>query len=50
MTAVAEDAQANGFPYLVLDTDLANILGQRFYFRFGMLPAALRFAMPLTGV
>lgn len=50
LAAVAEDAQASGFPYLVLDTDLANALGQRFYFRFGMLPAALRFAMPLTGV
>ena len=32
-------------PFLVLDTDLGNVLGQRFYFRFGMLPVALRFAM-----
>ncbi len=30
---------------VVLDTDLGNVLGQRFYFRFGMLPVALRFAM-----
>lgn len=47
LTAVGEEAKARGLPYLVLDTDLSNGLGQRFYFRFGMLPAALRFAMKL---
>ena len=44
LTAAGE---ACGLPYLVLDTGLDNALGQRFYFRFGMLPAALRFAMKL---
>jgi GNAT superfamily N-acetyltransferase len=43
--AVGEEARARGMPWLVLDTGLDNALGQRFYFRFGMLPAALRFAM-----
>ena len=44
---VAAEARAKGLPHLVLDTGLDNVLGQRFYFRFGMLPAALRFAMRL---
>jgi GNAT superfamily N-acetyltransferase len=48
LKAVGEEALANGLPHLVLDTDLANSLGQRFYFRFGMLPVALRFAMRLN--
>jgi ribosomal protein S18 acetylase RimI-like enzyme len=47
LKAVAADAAAHGLPHLVLDTALDNYLGQRFYFRFGMLPAALRFAMRL---
>jgi GNAT superfamily N-acetyltransferase len=47
LRAVADAAKARGLPFLVLDTALDNSLGQRFYFRFGMLPAALRFAMPL---
>jgi ribosomal protein S18 acetylase RimI-like enzyme len=41
---VAAQARAAGINRLVLDTDLNNLLGQRFYFRYGMLPAALRFA------
>jgi len=45
LTAVAGEAKERGMAHLVLDTDLSNTLGQRFYFRFGMLPAALRFAM-----
>jgi ribosomal protein S18 acetylase RimI-like enzyme len=49
LDAVGAEARASGLPYLVLDTALDNTLGQRFYFRYGMLPAALRFAMPLTG-
>lgn len=48
LTAVGTEAKARGLPWLVLDTDLGNSLGQRFYFRFGMLPAALRFAMKLS--
>jgi GNAT superfamily N-acetyltransferase len=47
LNAVAAEARALGLPHLVLDTGLDNLLGQRFYFRFGMLPAALRFAMRL---
>jgi hypothetical protein len=47
LKAVAAEAAALGLSHLVLDTALDNFLGQRFYFRFGMLPAALRFAMRL---
>jgi GNAT superfamily N-acetyltransferase len=47
LKAVGSEAKACGLPHLVLDTGLDNFLGQRFYFRFGMLPAALRFAMRL---
>jgi GNAT superfamily N-acetyltransferase len=47
LTAVGTEARARGLPHLVLDTDLSNALGQRFYFRFGMLPVALRFGMRL---
>ena len=47
LRAVGDEATARGLPHLVLDTGLDNLLGQRFYFRFGMLPAALRFAMRL---
>jgi len=47
LDAVAAEARALGLDRLVLDTGLDNLLGQRFYFRYGMLPAALRFAMPV---
>jgi len=47
LTEVGIEARARGMAWLVLDTALDNALGQRFYFRFGMLPAALRFAMRL---
>jgi ribosomal protein S18 acetylase RimI-like enzyme len=47
LSAVGAEARALGLPHLVLDTAIDNLLGQRFYFRFGMLPAALRFAMRL---
>jgi GNAT superfamily N-acetyltransferase len=47
LKAVGDEAKARGLPHLVLDTAMDNFLGQRFYFRFGMLPAALRFAMRL---
>lgn len=33
---------------LVLDTPLSNALGQRFYFRQGMLSSAMRFNLPIT--
>lgn len=32
---------------LVLDTAMANSLGQRFYFRYGLLARGLHFSMPL---
>jgi hypothetical protein len=48
LAEVGTEALARGMPWLVLDTALDNALGQRFYFRFGMLPAALRFAMRLA--
>ncbi len=44
---VAAFARAEGIDALVLDTGLDNLLGQRFYFRYGMLPAAMRFAKTL---
>jgi GNAT superfamily N-acetyltransferase len=47
LKAVGTEASSRGLPHLVLDTGLDNFLGQRFYFRFGMLPAASRFAMRL---
>jgi GNAT superfamily N-acetyltransferase len=47
LAAVGAEARGRGLPHLVLDTAIDNLLGQRFYFRFGMLPAALRFAMRL---
>jgi GNAT superfamily N-acetyltransferase len=47
LTEVGIEARVRGMLWLVLDTGLDNALGQRFYFRFGMLPAALRFAMRL---
>jgi GNAT superfamily N-acetyltransferase len=47
LDAVNVEARALGIGRLVLDTAIDNLLGQRFYFRYGMLPAGLRFAMPL---
>ena len=47
LDGVAKTARSLGLPHLVLDTGLDNLFGQRFYFRYGMLPAALRFAMQL---
>lgn len=43
---VAAAALTAGISHLVLDTGLDNLLGRRFYFRYGMLPAARRFAKP----
>jgi GNAT superfamily N-acetyltransferase len=47
LDGVATAARALGLEHLVLDTGLDNLFGQRFYFRYGMLPVALRFAMKL---
>ena len=47
LDAVAVEARAAGCGRLTLDTALDNFLGQRFYFRYGMLPASLRFGMVL---
>ncbi len=47
LDGVAAAARGLGLRHMVLDTAIDNALGQRFYFRYGMLPAALRFAMPL---
>ncbi len=42
-----QEAVTLGCGKLVLDTPLSNALGQRFYFRQGMLSSALRFNLPL---
>jgi GNAT superfamily N-acetyltransferase len=47
LDAVAVEARRAGCLRLTLDTALDNLLGQRFYFRYGMLPASLRFGMQL---
>jgi GNAT superfamily N-acetyltransferase len=47
LDAVAAEARRAGCFRLTLDTGLDNLLGQRFYFRYGMLPASLRFGMQL---
>jgi GNAT superfamily N-acetyltransferase len=47
LDAVADQARAAGIGRLTLDTALDNLLGQRFYFRYGMLPASVRFGKVL---
>lgn len=47
LDAVAEEARRADCTRLTLDTALDNLLGQRFYFRYGMLPSSLRFAKGL---
>lgn len=47
LDAVSEEGRRLGCPRLVLDTVIDNSLGQRFYFRYGMLARALRFSKPL---
>jgi GNAT superfamily N-acetyltransferase len=47
LDAVAQVAQNEGIMRLTLDTGLDNLLGQRFYFRYGMLPSSLRFSKQL---
>jgi ribosomal protein S18 acetylase RimI-like enzyme len=41
-------AQQAGCTRLVLDTGLGNVLAQRFYFREGLLPGAMRFGKALA--
>jgi hypothetical protein len=48
LDAVGSEVRALGITRLVLDTAIDNALGQRFYFRYGMLPTGLHFAMPLA--
>lgn len=43
MAGLKKEARALGCDKLVLDTPLSNSLGQRFYFRNGLLATALRF-------
>ena len=45
--AVREEAQRQGCAYFVLDTALGNALGQRFYFRQGLLARGMHFCQPL---
>ncbi|WP_370606136.1 GNAT family N-acetyltransferase [Pantoea ananatis] len=47
MTHLAEHARTTGCARLVLDTALSNSLGQRFYFRCGLLATSLRFSINL---
>jgi GNAT superfamily N-acetyltransferase len=47
LDAVAAHARTERIGRLTLDTALDNFLGQRFYFRYGMLPASLRFGKVL---
>lgn len=48
LDAVTDEARRQGCGWVVLDTALSNALGQRFYFRQGMLASALRFRLPLA--
>lgn len=43
LQALRQEASRLGCGKLVLDTPLSNALGQRFYFRNGLLASALRF-------
>ena len=47
LDGVTEETRRLDCRRLVLDTPLANALGQRFYFRYGMLSTAMRFAKPV---
>ncbi|MES1925556.1 GNAT family N-acetyltransferase [Salinisphaera sp. T31B1] len=42
-----EQAKQQGCAHFVLDTALANALGQRFYFRQGLLARGIHFCQPL---
>jgi|SRR5688572_14652645 ribosomal protein S18 acetylase RimI-like enzyme len=45
---VSDECRRLQVPLLVLDTAVDNSLGQRFYFRYGMLARGLRFSMPVS--
>lgn len=47
LDGVREECRRMGIPTLVLDTAIDNSLGQRFYFRYGMLARGLRFSRPV---
>jgi len=47
LDGVREECRRHGVPTLVLDTAIDNSLGQRFYFRYGMLARGLRFSIPV---
>ena len=47
LDALRDQARQRGCAYFVLDTGLANALGQRFYFRQGMLTKGLHFCQQL---
>lgn len=47
LDTVGMKARTHGVKHLVLDTAIGNLLGQRFYFRYGMLPTALHFTLSL---
>jgi ribosomal protein S18 acetylase RimI-like enzyme len=42
-----EEGRRQGCSHIVLDTALANALGQRFYFRQGLLARGMHFSQPL---
>jgi ribosomal protein S18 acetylase RimI-like enzyme len=48
LDAVAADARADGRARMTLDTGLDNALGQRFYFRWGLLATGLHFSRGLA--
>ncbi|ALM84127.1 GNAT family N-acetyltransferase [Bordetella sp. N] len=45
--ALRQEARAHGCANLVLDTALSNALGQRFYFRQGLLSRGMHFSQPI---
>ena len=47
LDAVAQECRKLAIATLVLDTAIDNSLGQRFYFRYGMLARGLRFSIPV---
>lgn len=47
LDAMRELGREQGCAHLVLDTALGNALGQRFYYRQGLLAKALHFSQPL---
>lgn len=48
LDAVSDECRKLAIPTLILDTALSNSLGQRFYFRYGMLSRAMRFTMAVV--